>query len=280
MKKKFLLVALLGVLVAAVALVGCSSQQKSDDSSKQSTEAEVTLVTPGTITILTDVPYPPYEYRDSEGNVVGIDIDIMRAVAEKLGYDVEIKPMDFDGILAAIVAGGQGDVGAAAITVDPDRAETVDFTTVYFLDNQGFAVMDDSPITEANAQDELNQPGIVIAVQSGTSSEEYVRENYPDAEINPCKQVSDAFAAMQAGRADVVCCNLGVVENMISGAYSDTRIVLEVATGEEYAFAVSKDNPELTKKINAALAELISDGTIDKIIEKYQNKAYDDEGEI
>lgn len=287
MKKRFLLVAVVSALVAALALVGCSSSNSSNQSSNQGSSnsnaaatEEVTLVTPGTITILTDVPYPPYEYYDSEGKVVGLDIDIMRAVADKLGYTVEVKPMDFDGIIAALVAGGQGDMGAAAITVTPERAESVDFTTAYFVDDQAFAVMDNSNITEENAREELSQPGVTIAVQAGTSSEAYAKENYPQATIMPYKQVSDAFAAMQAGQADVVCCNLGVVQNMLSGAYSDARVVLEVATGEEYAFAVSKDNPELTKKVNEALAELQKDGTLDQIIANYQSKAYDEEGEI
>lgn len=281
--KKYLLIGAVAVMVAALALVGCSAEQKKEDQpqQQQSTEPEITLVTPGTLTIVSDVPYAPYEFYDAEGNVIGLDIDIMQAVADKLGYTLDVKVMDFDGIIPAIVSGGQGDVGAAAFSVSPERAEEIDFTSTYFIDNQSIAVMDNSPITEANAQEQLNQAGITIAVQMGTTSEEYIKENYPNATVQAYKNCADAFAAMQSGQADAVCANQGVINQMLNGVYSDARVVLEVATGEEYAFVVSQDNPELTKAINGALAELVSDGTIDQIINKYMSSTelYSDEVE-
>lgn len=114
----------------------------------------------------------------------------------------------------------------------------------------------------------LNKSGIVIAAQSGTTGEDYAKENYPKATVKGYGNSTDAFAAMQAGKADAVITNKAVVESMLE-AYSDAKVLKSVATGEDYAIAVSKDNPELTAAINSALAELKSDGTLDKLQNEY-----------
>ena len=102
--------------------------------------------------------------------------------------------------------------------------------------------MKDGAITKDNAKEELNKAGVIIAVQSGTTGETYCRENFPNATIQPYGNSTDSFAAMQAGQATAVCTNAAVVKKMLSEAYSDAQVVIEVATGEEYAVAVNKDN--------------------------------------
>jgi ABC-type amino acid transport substrate-binding protein len=131
------------------------------------------------------------------------------------------------------------------------------------------AVMKDGAITKDNAKEELNKAGVIIAVQSGTTGETYCRENFPNATIQPYGNSTDSFAAMQAGQATAVCTNAAVVKKMLSEAYSDAQVVLEVATGEEYAVAVNKDNPELTKAINEAIKKLQDDGTVEKLAAKW-----------
>ena len=113
------------------------------------------------------------------------------------------------------------------------------------------------------------EAGVIIAVQSGTTGETYCRENFPNATIQPYGNSTDSFAAMQAGQATAVCTNAAVVKKMLSEAYSDAQVVLEVATGEEYAVAVNKDNPELTKAINEAIKKLQDDGTVEKLAAKW-----------
>lgn len=274
--RKYLILAALGVMVAALALVGCSSGASSSSAASASSDAsseaavqEITLVTPGTITVLTSPDYPPFESLDADGNYVGLDIAIAQAVAEKLGYAVEYKTLQFDGIVPAIAAGGQGDIGISGFSVDPDRAKEIDFTTSYYIDDQAIAVMDTSDITEANADEMLGAEGIVIAVQSGTTGESYILENYPNAVVQPYGNSTDAFAAMQSGQAAAVCTNLAVVQSMLENAYQDAHIVKTIATGEEYAIVVSQDNPALTEAINKALAELQADGTLDRLINEY-----------
>lgn len=290
--KKYVVLAAMAVMVAALALVGCSSPSTASSSAASSSESsssasassdatsssasaaaeEVELVTPGTLTILTSPDFPPFESLEN-GEYVGLDIEIAKAVAEKLGYTPEFKTLQFDGIIPAVAAGGQGDIGISGFTVDPDRAKQVDFTETYYIDDQAIAVMDSSDITEANATEALNQAGVIIAVQSGTTGETYVQENFPNATVQPYGNSTDAFAALQSGQANAVCTNLAVVQSMIQTAYQDARIVEQVATGEEYAIAVSQDNPALTKEINEALKELTADGTIDELVQKHMSQA-------
>lgn len=282
--RKLLILAAMAVMVAALALVGCSSGTSAQSSGSASTDStaasseasaeatEVELITPGTLTILTSPDYPPFESLDGD-EYVGLDMDIAKAVAEKLGYTPEFKTLQFDGIIPAVAAGGQGDIGISGFTVDPDRAKEIDFTTTYYIDDQAVAVMNDSDITEENADEMLNAAGTIIAVQSGTTGEAYVQENFPNATVQPYGNSTDAFAAMQSGQANAVCTNLAVVQSMIQTAYQDAHIVKTVATGEEYAIVVSQDNPALTAKINEALAELQADGTIDALVQKHMSQA-------
>ena len=106
---------------------------------------------------------------------------------------------------------------------------------------------------------------MIIAVQSGTTGETFAQENFPNATIQPYGNATDCFAAMQAGQANAVCMDMAVVDQMVSDAYTDAEVVLTEATGEEYAVAVSQDNPELLAAINEAIATLQENGTIDDL---------------
>lgn len=261
-------------LVAALGLFGCSSSQSasSASSASASSKAEVTeelvLLNPGQLTIVSSPDYPPFENLEND-EVVGFEVDLFKAIAEEMGLELNIVPLQFDTIIPAIAAGGQGDVGVSGFSVDPERAKEIDFTTSFYIDDQAVAVMDNSPITEENAAEQLNQPGVIIAVQTGTTGMDYAQENFPNATIQGYGNSTDCFAAMQSGNATAVCTNLAVVNKMLKDAYSDARVVLEVATGEEYAAVVSKDNPELTKKLNEALAKLEENGTIQELTNKW-----------
>ncbi len=270
--KKFAAVAAAGVLAASLALAGCSSgstETKSEDkSSDTKAESAYTLVQDGTLTIATSPDYPPFENLEN-GEAVGLDIDIAQAIADELGLKLEVKSLQFDGIITAIAAGGQADMGISGFTVDPERAKQVDFTSSYYVDDLAIAAMKGGAVTKDNAAEELNKEGVVIAVQSGTSGEDYCMENFPNATISPYGNSTDAFAAMQAGQAQYVCTNYAVVNRMLESAYSDAEIVLPIATGEEYAIVISKDNSELLDAVNDAIAKLEKDGTIDELTNKW-----------
>ena len=284
---KYLVLALLGVMVAALALVGCSSGSSSKSASASASSAsasasassasasassaaagDIKLIANGKLTIATSPDYPPFENLEN-GQYVGLDIEIAKAVAKELGLEPEFKTLQFDAIIPAIAAGGQADIGISGFSVDPERAKEIDFTKSYYIDDQAVAVMKDSPITDANADAELNKEGVIIAVQSGTTGEAYVQENYPKATAQAYGNSTDAFAAMQSGQANAVCTNKAVVEAMLADAYKDAKVVKSIATGEEYAIVVSKDNAALTAAINEALTKLTSDGTIEKLVNQY-----------
>lgn len=226
------------------------------------------LIDPGTITFATSPDYPPFENLE-DGEYVGLDMDLGRAIADYLGLECAYTNIDFDGIVPAIVAGGQADAGLSGISITPDREEEVNFTTPYYADNQAVATLSDNTIiTEDNAADALNDAAVTIAVQSGSTGADFAAENYPNAEQLPFPNFTDAFAAVNSGQADAVCGNAAVVNQMLSGAYTDLHVVLTSATGEEYAIAVSKDNEPLLDALNEAIEALQDDGTLDELIEK------------
>ena len=286
MKKfnKLLVLAAVGVMVAVLGIFGCSSGSSSASSASASASSasasassasasssaaaatEMKLIEPGKLIIGTSPDFPPFENLEN-GEFVGLDMEIAKALGEKLGLQVEFKSLQFDAIIPAVAAGGQVDCGISGFTVDPERAKEIDFSTTYCIDDQAIAAMKGGAITAANADEALAKA--TIAVQSGTSGEAYVQENYPEATVQPYGNSTDAFAAMQAGQADAVCTNAAVVQKMLSEAYQDAEVVKSIATGEEYAMVISKDNPALTKAINDAIAELQADGTLQRLIETW-----------
>ena len=262
--------------MAAFGVAGCSNDTASTatgstpaadaGSADASSDGEVTLFESGKLTCATSPDYPPFENLE-DGEYVGLDMDLGRAIADYLGLECVYTNIDFDGIIPAIVAGGQADAGLSGISITPEREEQVLFTDPYYIDNQAVAVMsDNTEITEDNAAEALNNEAVTIAVQSGSTGADFAAENFPNAEQLPFPNFTDAFAAVQAGQADAVCGNKAVVDQMLAGAYSDEHTVLTSATGEEYAIAVSQDNPDLVDAMNEAIAALTEDGTLDEII--------------
>ena len=272
--KKLGAVVVAGALVASLGMFGCSSnggsqeQAKEEEQAPASEQASYALEELGVLTVATSPDFPPFENLEGD-EYVGFDIELAKAIAEYLGLECEFTTIQFDGIVPAIQAGGQADVGISGITVDPDRAESVDFSDPYYIADQSVAVMKGGTITSDNVDEALNAEGMIIAVQSGTTGETFAQENFPNATVQPYGNATDAFAAMQAGQANAVCMDKAVVEKMLADAYTDAEIVKNAATGEEYAVAVSKDNPGLLEAINDAIAALQEDGTIDDLTAQF-----------
>lgn len=264
--KKLGIVVLVVALVASFGLFGCSSNSK--DSKDSEATQDYTLLNEGKLVVGLSPDYPPFENLEGD-ELVGFEVDLGKALAEELGLEYENKNLQFDAIIPAVVAGGQVDIGMSGFTVTPERAEQIDFTDSFYTDDQAVAVMKDSGITEDNAATELNTEDVIIAVQSGTTGETYAQENYPNATIQPYGNSTDCFAAMQAGQANAVCTNKAVVDKMLKDAYQNAEVVAVSATGEEYAIVVSKDNPQLTEALNAALQKLKDDGTLDELTAKW-----------
>lgn len=264
--------------VAAFALAGCgattggNTAAKDGGSSAGSAAADsgsYTLVKDGTLTVATSPDFPPFENLEN-GEYVGFDIELAKALGKELGLKVEFKNIQFDGIVPAIAAGGQADVGMTGMTIEPDREKQVDFSDPYYVDDQAVATMkSNTQLTADNYEKELDKSGVVIAVQSGTTGETYAKEHFSNATVKSFGNATDCFAAMQSGQAVAVVTNKAMGEKMVGGSYTDAQVLAPIATGENYGIAVSKDNPALTSALNKALKKLTDDGTVEKLTNEY-----------
>lgn len=265
-------VATAGLFAGMMGLVGCggsSSAATTAAASSAAADAGLGLVADGKLTVGTSPDFPPFENLEND-QYVGLDIDLAQALADKLGLELEMKTLQFDAIVPAVAAGGQVDLGISGITIDPEREEQVDFSDSYYIDDLSVVAMKaNADITADTFADALNQAGVTIAVQSGTTAESYAQENFPNATTQPYGNATDAFAAMQAGQANAVITNKAVGAKMVSESYTDAQVIKEIATGEEYGVAVSKDNSALLDAVNDALAAITDDGTLDSIVNKY-----------
>jgi len=216
----------------------------------------------------TNASFPPYEYYDGE-TIVGIDAEIAAAICAKLGYELEIADMEFDSIIAAI-GSGKADFGMAGMTVTEERAKSVNFSKSYATGIQAVIVKKDSPITQA---DDLFAEGAnyTIGVQLSTTGDLYATWDIEDEGLGTISRFpngNDAVMALVGGKVDCV-----IIDNEPAKAYvaaNQGLVVLDTEyAAEDYAACIALDNEELLIKFNTALEELIADGTVQAIIEKY-----------
>lgn len=220
------------------------------------------------LTMATNAEFPPYEYMENN-EVVGIDAEISKAIAEKLGYELVIENVDFDSLIPGVQT-GKYDFAAAGMTVTEDRLEQVDFTQSYATGIQSIIVKEGSPITTA---DDLFADGAStkIGVQLATTGDLYCTWDIEDKNLGTVERYNkgaDAVMALNSGKVDCV-----VIDNEPAKVFVQNNPGLKILDTEyaveDYAIAVSKDKPELRESIDKALGELIADGTVKKIIEKY-----------
>lgn len=225
--------------------------------------ADFKLVTPGTLTVGSDTAFPPFESMNGT-TAEGFDVDLITAIAKKIGLEAVIKTEVFDTLIPTLKAGGKFDVVASAMTITDERKQEIDFTDPYIDSNQSIAVKKGSTI-----KSEADLTGKKVGVQSGTTGEAWAKENLTGATTVPFKTATEAFAALQAGNVDAVVNDLPVTAFLVKDPARGLEIVKEVATGEQYGFAVSKENTALLAAMNQALAGLKSDGTYDQIYSKW-----------
>ena len=250
--KKIAVIILSAALVVALAACGSS---KDSDSNKSSCKA-------GTLTMGTNASFPPYEYVDDNGKIVGIDAEIAQAIADKLGMKLEIKDMEFESLVPAVKAKSI-DLALAGMTVTDERKQSVNFSDSYSTGVQVVIVKENS---EIKTVDDLK--GKKIGVQAGTTSDTYCSEDFGEENVKQFSNGSLAVAALANGQVDCVVIDNEPAKNYVA-ANSGLKILDTEYVTEDYAIAISKDNDELLKKVNNALKELKDDGTVDKIIGKY-----------
>jgi polar amino acid transport system substrate-binding protein len=227
---------------------------------------QVTTLEEGVLTIGTDLPYPPFEYREG-GELTGFDVDIMEEIASRLGLTPEWVDSPFDTIFTDL-ANGQFDVVISGATITPEREQEVNFSDPYFRSLQALVVLEDSGI---QSFDDLGQ-GDSVSVQSGTTGELWAEENLAPngVEIRAFPEYPPVYNALEAGQVD------GVVYDESSAIPETfnrpgTAVVDTVDTNEFYGIAVDPNNPDLLDAVNEALAAMVEDGTYEEIYSSYPN---------
>lgn len=268
-RREFL--AAFGTVAAGAVLAGCgNSNATSTDFSSDAKSDEkkgMTLIEDGKLTVVAELGFAPFEYMDEKtGEPVGFDVDVINAVAEKMGLTASYLPnQKFDTLVPIIKQGGKADVSIAAVTITDERLESVDFSEPYLDSNQAIVVAKGSSETEETLNDASKQ----VVCQGGTTGDEWIGENLPDAVRVPVDDVTAALTGVQTGLYQAMVVDLPVASYMLAQSFSDLEIVKEIPTGEQYGIAVSKDNPELTQAVNKALEDMKSDGTMKEIETKW-----------
>lgn len=249
-------------LVLALCMTACLFAGCGSDSSKDAESTASVAESKGTLTMGTNATFPPYEFVDDNGEVAGIDAEIAKAIADKLGMTLEIKDMEFDSLIPA-VQGGSIDIVLAGMTVTDERKESVNFTDSYATGTQVIIVKEDSAIASV---DDLG--GKTIGVQSGTTGDAYCTDDYGQDHVKQFSSGALAVAALVNGQVDCVVIDNEPAKNFVA-ANTGLKILGTEYVTEDYAAAIAKTNTDLLDKVNGAIAELKADGTIDGIIAKY-----------
>jgi polar amino acid transport system substrate-binding protein len=257
------LIAILALLLTGAVIAGCGD----DDDDGETTPAggeDLGLIQEGQLLVGTDTPFPPFEIGKPP-DLSGYDIDVVNAVADKLGLEVTYQDTSFDTIFRD-TAQGKFDMAVAASTITPERERTVDFSDPYYQANQSLLVAADN--TDITNVDDLG--GTTVGAQDATTGEEYANEETEAAQVRGFPEGPDAITALRNGQVDAVIIDQPVaVDATESQAGGDIKIAQEIVTSELYGLSFAPDNDALREAVNEALTELKEDGTIADLYEQY-----------
>ena len=268
--KKFLATVLTAALVCCLA--GCSSGNTSAPAAGSSGAAEstsetvsaegISVVNEGKLTMSTNAAFPPYEMTKDDGSFEGIDVEIAGAIADKLGLELQIDDMEFDAALLAVQQ-GKSDIVMAGVTVNEERLLVMDFTDSYSTGVQVIIVPEGSEIASA---DDLE--GHLIGTQRGTTGNIYCEDDFGAENVITYDNGLTATQALLNGQVDCVVIDSGPAQEFVKANEGLSILPTEYVT-EDYAIGIAKENTALKEAINAALKELIADGTVQSIVDKY-----------
>lgn len=270
--KKLIAAALVGTMVFS--LSACGSKEAAAPATEAATEAAAenaavteaaaedaeTEAAGGTLVMATNAEFPPYEYHEG-GEVVGIDADIAKAIAEDMGMELKIEDMAFDSIIAAVQS-GKADFGAAGMTVTEDRLVSVNFSETYAEAKQVIIIKEGSDIKSA---DDL--AGKKVGVQLGTTGD-ILADDIENGNIERYNKGAEAVQSLLQDKIDAV-----IIDNEPAKVFvaenEGLTLINDAYEKEEYAIAVAKDNTELLEKINASIKNLKDSGKLQEIIDSY-----------
>ena len=261
MKKKMLAVLMSVCMVAAMA--GCG---KSGDASGKASGVET--VTAGKLTVATSPDFAPYEFyaigEDGAPTLAGFDMAIASYIADYMGLELEVIPMDFDGVLSEL-ATGNVDLGLAGLSPDPTRADAMDFSDIYYQGGQSLVTVADKA-DSIKSFDDVNKPEISVGAQIGSIQMDLANENTPNADIVALPKVTDLISELIGGKMDAAFIETAVAESYKTN-YPELTLVLDgpydVAGS---AVGIKKGNEALKNAVNEAIAAAIKDGSMDRFV--------------
>lgn len=260
-KNAYRVLAVSSALALALALAGCGDGGDSDDDGDAS---GLSTVKSGTLTVCSDVPYPPFEDFDKSApsGFKGFDVDIVSAIADGLDLKLQIKDSSFDALQSGqALNAGQCDMAASAMTITEDRKKSIDFSDGYYDSEQSLLVPADSSIASISDLD-----GKKVGVQQGTTGKSYAQENAKGARLITFPSDAEMYAAIKAGQVDALLQDLPVnLDHTKDGKYT---VVEKYSTDEQYGLAMKKGSA-LVASVNEQLKELRDDGDYDEIYNKY-----------
>lgn len=265
--KKILTLTLAAVMVLALCACGAKAPAAPASSapaaiSGEAAAPELNTVEAGKLHMSTNAAFPPYEMVADDGTFEGIDVEVAGAIATKLGLELVVDDMGFDAALEAAQS-GKSDIVMAGVSVTEARKEVMDFTDSYTTAVQVIIVKEDSTI--ATVDDLAN--AAMIGCQVATTGYIYCSDDYGEEKVTAFDNGAAAVMALLNGQVDAVVIDSAPAQEYVK-ANAGLKILDTEYVEEEYAIGLAK-NSELTEAVNGALAELIADGTVQSIIDKY-----------
>lgn len=268
--KKGLLKLALGAM-SILALAACGNTSETADSSAIDSAATTTtdklqeIKDSGKLVMGTSADYPPYEWhliKDGKDEIIGFDIDIAQAIADELGVELEIKDMDFDGLIPALTT-GKIDIIIAGMNATEERKQSVDFTDVYYTQTD-IVVIRKEDADKFTSSDSLKTAK--LATQKATVQETYLLEAFPDAEIQSVPKWNTAIMSLTTGKVDAVMMVDTVAKQFI--AQNDDLMVANFdinSTPNAAAIAVAKNGGEFLETVNNIVNEMKESGKIEEL---------------
>ncbi|WP_174615239.1 glutamine ABC transporter substrate-binding protein [Virgibacillus ihumii] len=219
-------------------------------------------------TVATDTGFVPFEFKKN-GEYTGFDIELIRAIADEVGFEIDLAPTNFDGIIPGLQT-GKFDIAIAGIGITEERAKKIDYSDPYYKSGLRIGVPKDN--TSIKSLEDLE--GKTIATRLGSTSAAFIKENIEGATANEYQQMSQVYLAVENGSADAVLYDAPNVAYYIKTEGSDKlKMVGELYKAENYGIAISKGQDELVKAINDALATLKENGTYAEIYKEWFGEA-------
>ena len=217
------------------------------------------------VTMATEASFPPFSQTEADGSYTGLEIDLGNAVCEHLGWNCTWVQQDFDGAIAALLA-GQFDIIFSSMSITDERAEVADFSIPYYSTPTAFF---------GEIASGLNPPadlvGRTLGVYGGSNQQDYAGENYPDVTLRQYENIDQMGADIEAGRIDAMfveqIAGLNWAASADAGTYGQLGEAVSVAEfgGQGAGAMFRQDDDELREAINGALRALYADGTFDEI---------------